>query len=112
MLEVPIDSMESTGVDIENNPSFTKNVDETELLLRLVLERKKEIESFSIQEDGNTIIASPSRKYTDLVTTLSHPQDKTVGPYAHWGDSSKILKEEDGATYLDANKEYAVVTCI
>lgn len=109
-IEVPINSMESTGVDIESNPSFTKNVDETERLLRLVLERKKEIEAFSIQEDGNTLIASPSRKYTDLVTTLSHPEDKTVGPYAHWGDSSKILKEEDGATYLDANREYAALS--
>ena len=109
-MEIPLRSFQATGTDIENSPTFTKSYDDAQDLLRLVMERKREIETFNINENNKSLIASPSRKYSSIVAALSNPENKALGPYAHWGDKTKVLKEEDGVTYLDADAEYQALS--
>jgi len=109
-MEIPIRAFQATGTDIENSPTFTKSYDDARDLLRLIMERKREIETFNINENDKSLIASPSRKYASIVAALSNPENKALGPYAHWGDKTKVLKEEDGVTYLDADAEYQALS--
>jgi hypothetical protein len=109
ILEIPIGAFGEGKEDIDGTQRIENQVgtaDEAERLVRLIAQRRLQIENESVVEDGVHIVAAPSKEYETLFRLLSNPQNKKVGPYAHWGDSSKVVKEDRGIVFINADTEY------
>ena len=109
ILEIPVEDFGEGKEDIDGTQRVENqvgNADEAENLIRLIARRKLQIENESVVEDGVHIVPSPSREFLPLFKLLSNPQNKRIGPYAHWGDSSKVVKEDGGIVFINADTEY------
>ena len=109
ILEIPIEDFGEGKDNIDGTQRIENQIgtaDEAETLIRLIAKRRLQIENESVVEDGVHIVSAPSKEYETLFKLLSNPQNGKVGPYAHWGDSSKIVKRDGGIVFIDADAEY------